>query len=404
MKYVYVSPALPDSVFGSLLGYGKGSPGQQAQKYNKLLGKGISLCGRDLLMLSAPPVPPGSRPFRLIKLKDEKDGAIPYKFLKVLDIPKVKNIYTYFQARKEIKLIAKGSGGDICVVCDLLTLSASLGALRAAKKLGLTTCGIVTDLPVYLSGKPSTDSYGKTYAKAVACCDSFVLLTDNMADALPVSGRPYVVIEGISTPLADTGANEPLETGIIPEGRFILYAGGIEKKYGVEKLVKAFLKANIYGCELVLCGSGSYADELEKISALNTNIKYLGVIPNEKVMVLEKKAALLVNPRTSEGEFTVYSFPSKNIEYMSTGTPVLAYLLPGIPPEYGEFFITPAGESEEELSMTLRETLAADEEELRLFGQRAKAFALEKKSPEAQARLLINMAEYEAESKKGKKT
>ena len=407
MKYVYVSPALPENVFSGLLGYGKGSPGQQAQKYNKLLARGISLCGRALLMLSAPPVPPGSKLFKLIRIDQTTDSGIDYKFLSVLDIPVIKNVYTYFQAKKEIKRIVKESSEEVCVVCDLLTLSASLGALKAAKSLGIRSCGIVTDLPGYLAGKPSSKRYAKMYGKAVALCGSFVLLTKHMAKALPVGDRPFVVIEGISTPVsgADSLINAPAsETSsssgeVFSGNKYIFYAGGIEKAYGVEKLVKAFIEAAVPSCELVLCGSGSYAGELEKIAAENSLIRYLGVVPNEKAMELEKNAALLINPRTSEGEFTAYSFPSKNIEYMSTGTPVLAYMLPGIPEEYREFFITPADESVEALTQKIRETLALSCEELRMKGKKAAEFARDKKSPASQAALLTDMVENEGDKK-----
>ncbi len=394
MKYVYVSPALPENVFGELLGYGKGSPGQQAQKYNKLLAKGISLNGRDVLMLSAPPVPPGSRPFKMTKLKPAESGGLSYRFLNVLDIPVIKNIYTLTQAKKEIKRIAKASPSpeDVCVVCDLLTLSASLGALKAAKSLGVRSCGIVTDLPEFLSGKPSGKRYAKLYRKAVSLCGSFVLLTEKMAEALPIGGRPYTVIEGISTPFAKPSA-EPSSGS----KKRILYAGGIEKAYGVEKLVKAFLKAGVKDSELLLCGDGSYAEELSEIASKNDSVKYIGVIPNENVMALEAESSLLVNPRTSEGAFTAYSFPSKNIEYLSTGTPVLAYMLPGIPEEYREYFITPEDESEDALAAKINETLAMSGDSLKAFGKRAAEFAAEKKAPPAQAARLLTMVESEGE-------
>lgn len=390
MKYVYVSPALPEEVFEKLLGFGRGSPGQQAQKYNRLLAKGIVSLGRPLVMLSAPPVPPGSRRFKLVKQEPVTSGGVHYRFLKVLDVPVIKNLFTYVQAKKEIKRIKSETNDDLCVVCDLLTLSASLGALTAAKKLGLKSCGIVTDLPGYLSGKPSSSSYQKLYNKAVALCKSFVLLTRQMAGALGVGERPYTVIEGISTPALDEKESEPVYK---TSSRYMFYAGGLEKAYGVEKLVKAFIDANVPGTELVICGNGSYREELESLAAENPGVKYIGVVKNSDVMELERRAAVLVNPRTSEGEFTAYSFPSKNIEYMSTGRPLLAYMLPGIPDEYRGCFITPAGESMEALTECIKSVFAEDPGALDELGRKAAAFAATQKSPAAQAAKLTDMIE-----------
>ena len=48
-------------------------------------------------------------------------------------------------------------------------------------------------------------------------------------------------------------------------------------------------------------------------------------------------ATLLINPRFSNEEYTKYSFPSKNMEYMASGTPILTTKLPGMPKEYYEY-------------------------------------------------------------------
>jgi hypothetical protein len=53
-------------------------------------------------------------------------------------------------------------------------------------------------------------------------------------------------------------------------------------------------------------------------------------------------ADVLVNPRPNNEEYTKYSFPSKNIEYLMTGKPVVGYMLDGMPPIYKEFmFVIP---------------------------------------------------------------
>ena len=49
---------------------------------------------------------------------------------------------------------------------------------------------------------------------------------------------------------------------------------------------------------------------------------------------------MLVNPRPDNEEYTRYSFPSKNIEYLLTGKPVVAYLLSGMPEVYQDFMCT----------------------------------------------------------------
>ena len=65
---------------------------------------------------------------------------------------------------------------------------------------------------------------------------------------------------------------------------------------------------------------------VEKIIACSkkdNRIVFKGMVPNKIVVEDQLKATLLVNPRPSIGEFTRYSFPSKNMEYMVSGTPMV---------------------------------------------------------------------------------
>ena len=57
----------------------------------------------------------------------------------------------------------------------------------------------------------------------------------------------------------------------------------------------------------------------------------MGCVTNDEIVRLQCEATLLVNPRPSDKEFCKYSFPSKTIEYMASGTPVLMTKLPGVP-------------------------------------------------------------------------
>ena len=72
---------------------------------------------------------------------------------------------------------------------------------------------------------------------------------------------------------------------------------------------------------------------------------------------MQHKATILVNPRTSEGEFTKYSFPSKTMEYLLAGRCVVVNRLPGIPEEYYQYVYTPQNESVEALAECLTNVL-----------------------------------------------
>ena len=116
--------------------------------------------------------------------------------------------------------------------------------------------------------------------------------------------------------------------------RICLYAGSIQKIYGIERLVEGFRLAKLPGTQLHIYGAGDYQRQLEKIAGEDPNVVYGGLLLPSQVVEKEQEATLLVNPRPSEEEYVKYSFPSKTMEYMSTGTPVLTTRLPCLPEEY----------------------------------------------------------------------
>ena len=107
--------------------------------------------------------------------------------------------------------------------------------------------------------------------------------------------------------------------------------------------------------------------------------------------VEQREATVLVNPRTSEGEFTKYSFPSKTMEYLASGTPCIMNKLKGIPQEYFKFIFFPENESVFELSQIIIEICKKEQSELNKIGELAKRFIFENKTPDKQCEKIYNM-------------
>ncbi len=161
--------------------------------------------------------------------------------------------------------------------------------------------------------------------------DGFVFLTEAMKDRVKTKS-PYCVVEGIYNSRENRVVVKPND-GL----KRIFYSGMLYEKFGVKTLVEAFLKTTDTNFRLQLCGVGELEMYIKEIAQKDSRIEYYGLMPREKVLTMQSEASLLVNPRTAEGEFTKYSFPSKNIEYLASGTPVLLYELDGIPSEYYQY-------------------------------------------------------------------
>ena len=54
----------------------------------------------------------------------------------------------------------------------------------------------------------------------------------------------------------------------------VMYAGTLDKKYGIDTLVQAFERINNPKYNLYIYGDGDYKEELVKKAKMNSNIKY----------------------------------------------------------------------------------------------------------------------------------
>lgn len=217
---------------------------------------------------------------------------------------------------------------------------------------------VVPDLPQYenLSKKahPIYDFFKKfdiqRMNKLLAQVDSFMLLTKYMADKLHVGNRPYIVVEGITDVM-----NLPPEKK--EHGKKVAYAGKLVEAFGAKRLVEAFEMIDDPEASLHICGGGEMKTYVEEMCQKDSRIHYYGVVPAEKANEILQNADVLVNPRQNDDEYTKYSFPSKNIEYLMTGNAVVAYMLDGIPKEYASFFNVPKSNQTESLTEAMREAM-----------------------------------------------
>ena len=102
----------------------------------------------------------------------------------------------------------------------------------------------------------------------------------------------------------------------------------------------------------------------EAIAREDERVFYGGMLLNTEIVAKEQEATLLVNPRPTQEEFVKYSFPSKTMEYMASGTPVMTTVLPGMPREYHPHVFLLRDETAVGIAASLKEVLALSDAEL----------------------------------------
>lgn len=252
---------------------------------------------------------------------------------------------------------------------------------------------IVADLPQYMSDSRSIiyrilkGINTKLVFKNLKYVDSYILLSEHMRRMLPIESRPFVVIEGIYNPENDSD----IVTREVENNKVLLYTGTLAKRYGVMNLVNAFLKLNNKSVILLICGEGDAKEEIIKASLEDHRIVYKGLLPHKEALSLQRSATLLVNPRTPEGDYTKFSFPSKIMEYFASGTPTLMYKLPGIPEEYFNYCYTIETLGINALASKIDEILNLPSNTLQQKGLVARDFILTQKNPMFQCSKIVEM-------------
>lgn len=381
MHIIYAVTTCSDRVYKQLFDKVKTKPAFQSQKYHRLLIEGLA-DGAEVDVVANPPVNRSVLSENIVRLPREEEGGACYRYIPAIRNPILKaaavGVGTFFRT---FLLIRK----DSAVVVDGLNRMTALAGMLAARLRGKPCVGIVTDLPDMLSGS----RFSKGMANfVIRHCTHYVLLTEAMNDYLNKQGKPYVILEGH----ADITMAEripSLEKKLAP--RVCFYAGGVSKLYGLGNLVDGFRKANLPDTQLHIYGPGDYVKELQKIAEEDARIYYGGMLLNTQIVEKEQEATLLVNPRPTDEEYVKYSFPSKTMEYMASGTPVLTTVLPGMPKEYHPFVYLLEDETADGIAKMLREVLSHPEETLFQKGAEARHFVLEQKNNVIQARKILEM-------------
>ena len=389
MNILYVSTLCSDRLIKELFDAGY-KPIQAIQKFNKLLVNGLAENGCDLYALTEIPKTVGPR---FLKRKRETENGIAFTYCRKIDIKLFYNLYMFLSGFFLTLRWGLKHRDQSVAIMDVLQTEFCSGALYACKFLRIKTVAVVTDLPGLpgmLAGTRRTFIHRfveKAINRYANSFDAYILLTEQMNEVVNLKGRPYMIMEGlVDVNMADAGAT------VNGDGRkIVIYAGGLYEEYGIKYLIDGFKMLDDKDVELHLFGHGPMVNEIEEEIKRDGRIRFFGIVHNSKVVEAELQATLLVNPRPTVEDFTKYSFPSKKMEYMVSGTPVLTTNLPGMPKEYHDYVYLLEDESAQGVSQVLKKLLVdTPASELKDKGLSAKQFVLKNKNNIFQSKRVID--------------
>jgi glycosyltransferase involved in cell wall biosynthesis len=191
--------------------------------------------------------------------------------------------------------------------------------------------------------------------------------------------KPYLVIEGIidqSEIIANR--NEENRKDCNSNEIKIVYTGSLSKRYGVKNIVEGFKLVKDDNILLEIYGRGDYEKELTEVCSKNNKIIYKGFVSNEEARDAQRKADFLINARSANDEYTKYTFPSKTLEYMLSGTPLITTLLPGMPENYKDYLLLLENNDPKTICEMLQNAIKLDRKQRNSIGYKALKFAKSK--------------------------
>lgn len=385
MKIIYLSSMCSERKYKQFFAQSKNKPGQAVMKYHRLLAAGLQKQkGVSVEAISSLPITRANCKAKIVWKTMERDAGITIHYPTIFNFPGIKHFAVLLQAVIRIgKIRNRNRREPMVLICDGLIQTMSIVTLLASKIFHIKNVCILTDIPGIMVG---SEKGSRAALNRIRRFDSYIFLTKQMNDYINLEKKPYIVQEGYADYSAAKQKNDI--TGKYDKMVY-MYTGALYKIYGVKQLVDAFLKCDPQNVELHLYGDGDYVPELKRIAKKHPQIIYKGNCLIEEAVAAQRKADLLINPRFSNEEYTKYSFPSKNMEYMASGTAVLTTRLPGMPEEYLAYVYCFDNESEQGYVNTLLEMMKKSRQELAQKGTMSQEYVFEQKNNYVQGRKLL---------------
>lgn len=357
--------------------------------FDKLLLKGLFVqknVSVDVFSFPSVAAYPGSKKLAWGSIKEEISPGLFTRWLPAINLPVLKFFCffwsTLFFCSSWLIKNRKEKKKEIVIYTQFLPVALPIVFLSRLSGSPCTT--IITDIPKYYSlNKNSQKNYLKFLIRAYVKFtefiqtkfDKYVFLTEQMNSLINAQNKPYMIIEAI----CDHELFHDILKRNYQSFKAVMYAGSLNEKFGVPLLLKIFRE--ITGdVEFWIFGAGDYEREVLKLSQENPKVIFFGKVNREIVLDYETKATLLVNLRNPKEEFAKYSFPSKTIEYMCSGTPLLTTKLPGIPQEYFKYVFTVDAYNKKEIKEKILNIINMKCEDLNSFGTLSKEFVIAQKN------------------------
>ena len=295
MKILYLTTSIEETNYDYFLGksFPVGNPSNQ--NFHSKMIRALALAGAEVTVLSLVPFSTQGK-----KIVDHGN----YHYIEHPD-----HLLDKVFLEKSLFLRAKELGPYDSVIFDSLNRHLGKVALRFHSTSEIVA--LLTDKQKNLTN--AKKGYVKEILGNVSKADASIALSEGLLETFSMVNKPHWVTEGIIEERGDA----PID---FLDGSYLYFGGALLPRYGIYDLIKAYEKTKP-DYDLVIAGHGA---SLEPFN--NPRIKFVGQVSKQTNYALQAHAAALINPRPYDLHLDAESVPSKMLEYLASGKPVISTL------------------------------------------------------------------------------
>lgn len=345
---------------------GEAHPQYSALRFQHNLLKALEEAGASIEAITTPPIAPFPRNGRWWVPRARYQLAslrLHGRQIPVLNVPGVRLVMRLTQFVRR-GLAQSHEGIDAILVYSVHTPLVA-AALILSRARGAPVFVFIPDLPTFMGGR---SHFVKRMLKRL---DAAIVrrLLSHVDGAFPITegigrdwlahGPKYWTMEGISDEAATVLSSARANGSYVFRGDrrpVLLYTGALEY---VLTFAESFHRSPV-DASLVFVGGGVEAARLQELAAVDDRIEVKPFMTGDSFAREVSRADFMVNPRDPAWPGTPYSFPSKLLEYLITGKPVVSTRLSGIPADYFGVFRPVDLVDQPSFESSLKRALTAD--------------------------------------------
>lgn len=370
-------------------------------KFQEGLIRSLAAAGADIeYAFLVPPIPswPNSRRLVTRRRRTTILGTIPTTLLPMINLGALKPVTAGLALLLSLILwsIRNRHHRRRVIVTYNVANPSGFATVIAARLTGIVAVAIVADVPVpavcWSVGAILRKLEYWVQTRSLRSFDGLVVLTQSISDDFaPLV--PCLIMEGAVAGgvLRQTGtAQRAVSTQFAHETFVVMYSGALTNLKGIRLLLEAFQQLRERKFELWITGDGPLRSEVEAVAKHDNRIQFWGLVTTERLSELYARASVLVNPHLVNEPSARYVFPSKLLDYLATGRPVISTIsTPAVATEFGRVIFAVDEPTATALALKIREVAALPRAARESRGEAGRGVVLSSKTWKVQGRRIV---------------